>query len=96
MGTVEFWKLDKAKQASPDTKDEAATPPSKGVESDAVVEVKTTDSSEQTTESPPKPIEQKPFHVIKVDKAVRGLDFTADGRRFAIACADGSLRVYQL
>ena len=96
VGTVEFWKLDKAKQASPDTKDEAETPPSKGVESDAVVEGKTTDSYEQTTESPPKPIEQKPFHVIKVDKAVRGLDFTADGRRFAIACADGSLRVYQL
>jgi hypothetical protein len=52
--------------------------------------------TEATKPEKPKPIEQKPFHVVKVDKAVRGLDFTPDGRGFAIACADGSLRVYEL
>ncbi|MEC7567137.1 MAG: hypothetical protein VX738_15760 [Planctomycetota bacterium] len=96
VGTVEFWKLDQTKPESPETNDGVETPDDKGVESDAVGETKPTETDEQTTDSPAKPTEQKPFHVIKVDKAVRGLDFTADGRRFAIACADGSLRVYQL
>ena len=96
VGTVEFWKLDQTKPEPPDTNDEPETSDDKEVEPDAVGETKPTETDEQTTDSPAKPTEQKPFHVIKVDKAVRGLDFTADGRRFAIACADGSLRVYQL
>ena len=43
-----------------------------------------------------KPREIKPFHVVEVDKPVRGIDFTKDGRRFIVACSDGSLRVYQI
>jgi len=83
-GTVEFWRLD----------DPAVAKPAAKVSTDLNSENSGSDESAEMENA--KPIEQKPFHVVKVDKAVRGLDFTPDGRRFTIACADGSLRVYEL
>jgi WD40 repeat protein len=85
-GTVEFWRLDEPAAAKAEAKTDAET--------DA--DVDESESTEPAQSEKTKPLEQKPFHVVKVDKAVRGLDFTPDGRRFAIACADGSLRVYEL
>ena len=67
-----------------------------GADSDVALDASKNESTEVVKPEKTKPIEQKPFHVVKVDKAVRGLDFTPDGRRFTIACADGSLRVYAL
>ncbi len=87
-GTVEFWRLDEPVVAEPEA--EVAT--ASKIDSDS--EKSESTAAVETEKS--KPIEQKPFHVVKVDKAVRGLDFTPDGRRFTIACADGSLRVYEL
>jgi WD40 repeat protein len=84
-GTVEFWRLDKPAVVKAEAKTE--------VEADTDVD----EIESKTAEvEKAKPIEQKPFHVVKIDRAVRGIDFTPDGRRFAIACADGSLRVYEL
>ena len=87
-GTVEFWRLDEPAVVEPEAE--------VGTDSDVASDADKNESSEVVKPEKTKPIEQKPFHVVKVDKAVRGLDFTPDGRRFAIACADGSLRVYDL
>jgi len=38
----------------------------------------------------------KPFHTLKVDSSVRGLDLAPDGRRFAVPLFNGSVRVYQM
>jgi WD40 repeat protein len=86
-GSVEFWRLDELAVAEP----EAAV----GTDADVDMDPDKSESTAAVEIEKSKPIEQKPFHVVKVDKAVRGLDFTPDGRRFAIACADGSLRVYE-
>ncbi len=83
-GTVEFWRLDEPVTVKPEA------------EGDTDLDSEKSESTEPAETEKSKPIEQKPFHVVKVDKAVRGLDFTPDGRRFTIACADGSLRVYEL
>jgi WD40 repeat protein len=87
-GTVEFWRLDEPAVVKPEAKPEAK--PEGATDADV-------DKSESETAEveKAKPVEQKPFHVVKIDRAVRGIDFTSDGRRFAIACADGSLRVYE-
>ena len=42
------------------------------------------------------PLALKPFHTVEVDKCVRGLDLTPDGRRLAIPCFDGSLRIFEM
>ncbi|MBA62323.1 MAG: hypothetical protein CMJ76_08140 [Planctomycetaceae bacterium] len=81
-GTVEFWSLEQAalEEAGESEKD-----------------VSGCQGGEETTgEEEKKPREIKPFHVVEVDKPVRGIDFTQDGRRFIVACSDGSLRVYQM
>ena len=52
------------------------------------------DESDGAEADEKKPREIKPFHVVDVDKAVRGIDFTEDGKRFVVACSDGSLRLY--
>ena len=84
-GTVEFWSLaDEVEEPA------EAKPMSEGCEDGA-----SDDSADDKTEEK-KPRDIKPFHVVEVDKAVRGLDFTADGRRFVIACSDGSLRIYDM
>jgi WD40 repeat protein len=87
-GTVEFWRLDEPVVADPEV--------AVGTDSNVALKTDKNELTEVAKPETPKPIEQKPFFVVKVDKAVRGLDFTPDGRRFAIACADGSLRVYEL
>lgn len=82
-GTVEFWSLaDEEASESAAPKEEAA-----GCDDHVVPE-------EPVEEK--KPREIKPFHVVEVNKPVRGIDFTEDGRRFVIACSDGSLRVYAM
>lgn len=82
-GTVEFWSLaDEEASESAAPKEEAA-----GCDDHAAPE-------EPVEEK--KPREIKPFHVVEVNKPVRGIDFTEDGRRFVIACSDGSLRVYEM
>ena len=82
-GTVEFWSLaDEEASESAAPKEEAA-----GCDDHAAPE-------EPVEEK--KPREIKPFHVVEVNKPVRGIDFTEDGRRFVIACSDGSLRVYAM
>ena len=43
-----------------------------------------------------KPIELKSFHALQLDKCARGIDFTPDARRVAIAHNDGSVRVYEM
>ncbi len=81
-GTVEFWSL-------------AEEVPESGSQekSDSTGE----QAAEETpTEEEKKTREIKPFHVVQVDKAVRGIDFTEDGLRFIVACSDGSLRVYDM
>jgi hypothetical protein len=85
-GTVEFWRLEDPKRKPEendqvnDSKDqspvEIANPPAPDPAG------KTEGEKEEVS----KPIEQKPFHVVKIDKAVRGLDFSPSGRQFAIAC----------
>ena len=75
-GTVEFWRLDEPPVAKPEAEVTAESNAENG------------ESTEPAETEKSKPIEQKPFHVVKVDKAVRGLDFTPDGRRFTLACAD--------
>lgn len=81
-GTVEFWSL---AEAAPDDSVEVK---GESTGCDGLEDAK--------VEEEKKPHEIKPFHVVEVDKPVRGLDFTKDGRRFIIACSDGSLRVYQI
>ena len=81
-GTVEFWSLtEAAPEESAEVKGDSA-----GCDG----------SGEAAVEEEKKPREIKPFHVVEVDKPVRGIDFTKDGRRFIVACSDGSLRVYQI
>ena len=43
-----------------------------------------------------KPAEVKSFHTVKLDKCARGMDFTPDARRVAVAHSDGHLRVYEM
>ena len=81
-GTIEFWSLAEEEASESVTPKEEAS----GCDEDA--------ASEPVKEK--KPREIKPFHVVEVSKPVRGIDFTSDGRRFVIACSDGSLRVYEM
>ena len=80
-GTIEFWSL--TEEIAEDDSD--AKKDSAGCEQADAAEVEEK-----------KPRELKPFHVLDVDKAVRGIDFTEDGKRFVVACSDGSLRLYQM
>ena len=80
-GTVEFWSLADEGVESAAPKEEAA-----GCDDHAAPEKPVEEK---------KPREIKPFHVVEVNKPVRGIDFTEDGRRFVIACSDGSLRSMQ-
>ncbi|MCH2372000.1 MAG: hypothetical protein MK324_15920 [Pirellulales bacterium] len=74
-GTVEFWSLaEAAADDSVEVKGEST-----GCEGSEDVRV----------EEEKKPREIKPFHVVEVDKPVRGIDFTKDGRRFIVAWSDG-------
>ena len=43
-----------------------------------------------------KPGEEKAFHTMKLTSAARGVDLLADGRRLAIAHADGHVRLYRM
>ena len=80
-GTVEFWSLtEEVAEDDSDAKKESA-----GCEQAVAAEVEEK-----------KPRELKPFHVLDVDKPVRGIDFTEDGKRFVVACSDGSLRLYEM
>lgn len=81
-GTVEFWSL---KQ---DISKEAGDPEKEATGCE--------DGEEVQAEEERKPREIKPFHVVEVDKPVRGIDFTEDGERFIVACSDGSLRLYEM
>ena len=82
-GTVEFWSL------ADEEASESAAPKEEAVGCDDHA------APEEPVEEK-KPREIKPFHVVEVNKPVRGIDFTEDGRRFVIACSDGSLRVYAM
>ena len=42
------------------------------------------------------PLAVKPFHTIEVNSCVRGVALAADGRRLAVPCFDGSLRIFQM
>jgi len=80
-GTIEFWSL--AEEITED-------------DSDAKKESAGCDQTDAAEAEEKKPRELKPFHVLDVDKPVRGIDFTEDGKRFVVACSDGSLRLYEM
>ena len=80
-GTIEFWSL--SGEIAED-------------DSDAKKESAGCDQTDADEAEEKKPRELKPFHVLDVDKPVRGIDFTEDGKRFVVACSDGSLRLYQM
>jgi WD40 repeat protein len=67
---------------------------------DAVENSKVEDAKEDGTlqgqGQPGKPIELKSFHAMPLDKSARGLDFTPDTHRVAVAHSDGHLRIYEM
>jgi WD40 repeat protein len=43
-----------------------------------------------------KPSELKSFHALQLDKCARGIDFTPDAQRIAVAHNDGLVRIYEM
>ena len=89
-GSIEFFKADKesiesARNEQTPVKDEEQ-PPSE------------TDDKTDSKASETKPIAPtlKSYFSLAVDKCVRGMDFSPDGKQIAIACSDGTLRILEM
>ena len=90
-GSIEFFKVDK--ESIDSARVEQTTEKANDEQPSSEANDKT---DEDSSESKPAAPTLKSYFSVAVDKCVRGMDFSPDGKQIAIACSDGTLRILEM